>query len=126
MSGKKFPDKETRYQNAIARLGGREPFCVICGFDDHPAALELAHVAGKNFHDDVAVLCSNCHRRQSDGEKDRGFRPQTYSPELESMGHYLLGLATFLGMLSKTLPDFGERLIEQAEKAEVEKPGEKQ
>lgn len=67
---KRYPDKDTRRERAYRRLGTRNPVCIGCGFAGQPEQMELAHIAPRGFHDNVGVLCRNCHGLQSDAEKD--------------------------------------------------------
>lgn len=53
----------------LRRLGGRNPACSSC-MEDDPRCLELHHIAGRKFSDDVVCLCRNCHRKLSDDQID--------------------------------------------------------
>ncbi len=107
------PEDERREQD-YKRLRTRNPVCVLCGYDKHPAALELAHIAPKGFHDDGAALCRNCHREISDGEKDYPYSPETNNTKMETIGRYLLALAEWFRGIASTLEGFGQWLLEQA------------
>ena len=111
----KYQDEETRREKDYRRLRTRNPICVGCGYSDHPAALELAHIAPREFHDDGVVLCSNCHRAQSDTEKDYSYSPQSDNPEMETIGRYLLALSEFFQMMATRMSEFGHWLLEQSE-----------
>jgi hypothetical protein len=107
---------ETKRREAdFRRLRTRTPVCLSCGYSDHPAALEFAHIAPRKFHDDGGVLCSNCHREQSDQEKDFSYEPTTGNPRMEIIGRYLLAVAEWLKRIADTFISFGEWLLEQAE-----------
>lgn len=108
--------KEIRREKRLAYLGTNKPMCVACGYDKHPAALERAHIAPRGFYPETALLCRNCHREQSDAEKDHAYRPETPNPTLETIGHYLLGLAEFLKLIARTLETFGLWLIDCAKR----------
>lgn len=107
--------EEVRREKDYRRLRTRNPVCLSCGYSDHPAALELAHIAPRKFHDDGGVLCSNCHREQSDTEKDFSYAPVTGNPMMETIGRYLLALSEWLSRIGATLAQFGQWLLEQAE-----------
>ena len=111
----KYQESDKRLAKAYRRLGTHNPICVGCGFSGSPHALELAHVAPRAFHDDVGILCSNCHRAQSDSEKDYPYQPQSDNPLMETIGRYLLRVSEFLQMIAKRLSEFGHWLLEQSE-----------
>ena len=106
---------DKRREADYRRLRTRTPICLSCGYSDHPAAMEFAHIAPRKFHDDGGVLCANCHREQSDTEKDYSYSPVTHNPMMETIGRYLLALAEWLKRIGGTLAEFGEWLLEQAE-----------
>ncbi|WBQ14214.1 hypothetical protein L2D00_05900 [Hyphomonadaceae bacterium BL14] len=107
--------EEERREKDFRRLRTRNPICLACGYADHPAAMEFAHIAPRKFHDDGGVLCSNCHREQSDTEKDFSYAPVTKNPPMEIIGRYLLALSEWLTRIGGTLAEFGRWLLEQAE-----------
>jgi hypothetical protein len=47
----------------------RGKFCIVC-LEKDPRCLELHHIAGRQFADEVVVVCCNCHRKLSDMQKD--------------------------------------------------------
>ena len=108
------PDIETRREKDYRRLRTRDPICVGCGYSRHPAAMELAHITRKKFHDDAAVLCSTCHREQSDSEKDYSYAPQTSNPQMDTIGRYLIALSEYFQMIARTTAEFGRWLLEQS------------
>ncbi len=69
MTTKEKPDFEDRLERRYRKLDTRNPACVCCGHND-PFALELHHIAGCKHHDDLAIVCRNCHRRLSDNQLD--------------------------------------------------------
>lgn len=106
---------ELRREKDYRRLRTRTPICLHCGYCNHPAAMELAHIAPRKFHDDAGVLCSNCHREMSDPEKDLSYAPQSINPEMETIGRYLLALSEWFIRIAETIAAFGRWLMEQAE-----------
>lgn len=102
-------DKYARLERRLAKLGTRNPVCIVCG-EDNPFCLEDHHIAGRHHHDDTARLCLNCHRKETERQKNRpgAFEPAEYPV---SIGHYLCGLADLFMMIAATLQRFGEWLI---------------
>ena len=95
-------NRERRKQRALERLGSNNPRCVVCGYDD-PLALELHHIAGRAFGDEMVPVCRNCHRRLSDYQKDHSLGQAKPPSEIEPIRHFLLGLADLFEMLVKRL-----------------------
>jgi hypothetical protein len=108
-------DEEDRRQQRLRRLGPENPICVGCGEPD-PAVLELHHIAGRKYDDDLAIVCANCHRRLSDKQLDHASsrRRQPTKNHLATTGHYLLGLAWLFVMIGETLRKLGARLIAES------------
>jgi len=102
-------NRERRKQRALERLGSKNPRCVVCGFDD-PLALELHHIVGRGFGDEVVPVCRNCHRRLSDWQKDHSIGPAKPDSDLEPIRRFLLGLADLFEMLVKRLREFATKL----------------
>ena len=123
------PDKEAelqrerRRQRAIERLGNDNPACAACGEND-PLTLELHHVAGRAFDAATVILCRNCHRKLSDAQKDHPNRISEPPDPLESVGHFLHGLAEMFELIVQKLREFAAQLIERADEngANVEPP----
>jgi len=111
---KAHPDKTDRLEQQYRRLGRRDPACLACGESD-PFCLELHHLAGHKHHDDLGIVCRNCHRKLSDEQNDHVAGTNS-EPEgvLTIIGHYLLGLADFLLMIVNALRNFGKQLLVQA------------
>lgn len=105
--------KEARRRQAHERLGSANYRCVICG-EGNPHCLELHHVAGRKFGNELAPICRNCHSKLSDDQKGHP-RPIGDDPGLlELIGHYLLGFADMLVLAAERLKEFGRMLIEKA------------
>jgi hypothetical protein len=105
------PDIERRRQAAYGRLGSTDPACVVCGESDW-RCLELHHVAGRAFDDLGAILCRNCHRKQSDPSANA--RGPHDPPVIERAGRLMLGLAAFLAELVARLRSYGTELVAAA------------
>jgi hypothetical protein len=103
-------DKERRKQKRLETLGENNPACVICG-ENNPHCLELHHIAGRAYDDDMVIVCRNCHRKLSDDQKDH---PQVINKApvtTEIIGHFLLGLADLFLQLVNRLREFAQALI---------------
>ncbi len=106
--------REARQQKALERLGTTDPRCVECGVTDW-RCLERHHIAGRAYGEETVILCRNCHRKQSDSQKDHAPRvSEDEPPLLERIGHWLLGLADFFEELVKRMREYGRALIEAA------------
>ncbi len=106
---------EDRLEQQYRRLGTRQPVCVECAEAD-PFCLELHHIAGRKHHDDVSIVCRNCHRKLTDQQHDHV--PHTTAEpngELATIGRYLLGLCDLLAMIVETLRNFGKWLISESQ-----------
>lgn len=111
---KTYPDRDTRLEQKYRKLGTRDPICAGCGYRNSPFAFEQAHVVPRRYGDETVLLCRNCHREQSDGEKDYPYEPTTPNPKMETIGRYLVAVADFLKMIAGTLADYGLWLMNQA------------
>tara|TARA_R110002020_G_scaffold474461_1_gene705988 strand:- start:43772 stop:44149 length:378 start_codon:yes stop_codon:yes gene_type:complete len=107
--------EELRRERDYERLRTRNPICLTCGYDKHPAALELSHLVPHRFHDEGGPQCRNCHREFSDAEKDYPYAPQSINPQMETIGRYLLALAEWFKRIADTIAAFGAWLLQQAE-----------
>lgn len=107
-------DKETRKQKRLEKLGGNNPVCTICG-ENNPHTLELHHIAGQAYDDELVPVCRNCHRKLSDDQKDHPKQIGKPPTNFEAIGHLLLGLADFLALLVEKLRECGRFLIQAAQ-----------
>lgn len=106
-------NRAIRLERAHERLGTNAPQCIHCG-ENYAHCLEEHHIAGRAMHDDVVIMCRNCHRKLSDAQKDHP-QPQSKSPHvLEVIGRYLLGVAELFRLIVERLDQFGRTLIELA------------
>lgn len=107
--------EELRREADYRRLKSRRPICLHCGFEQHSAALEFAHLIPSKFAVGAGgALCSNCHRIVSDKEKDMSFKPGTDDPDLETIGRYIDALGQWLERIAHTLQGFGAELLRRA------------
>lgn len=109
--------KERREQLRLEKLGTDNPVCGTCPERDW-RCLELHHVADYGRDDLTVIVCRNCHRKLSDDQKDHpAFNPNA-DPQLDRIGHFLLGLADLLKLIFERLYIFAHMLIERAALAE--------
>lgn len=103
-------DYDDRLEQRYRKLGTRYPICVGCGERD-PFCLERHHIAGRKHHEDLSLVCSNCHCKLSDRQRDY---PTTWlnpsSGDRAAVGFYLLGLCDLLSLVIGSLRKFGQRL----------------
>lgn len=107
----KTNDQEARKQKRLRQLGTDTPACVVCGHDRWNA-LELHHLSGQAYGDQLVIVCRNCHRELSD-PSDNSACPKNPS-QLEQIGHLLIGLAQFLILLANRLLEAGRTLLDAA------------
>lgn len=113
-----IPDtEEARLERAFRRLGTRHPSCVTCG-ENYPHALELHHIGEQAHHDDLSIVCRNCHRKLTDAQKDR-LAVRADNPTDEIIGRYLYGLADLFRMIADTLTQFARELLGLTDDEEV-------
>jgi hypothetical protein len=107
--------KERRRQKRLEAFGTDNPRCGVCGEDDD-RVLELHHPAGRKLDDAEVIHCRNCHRKVSDDQRDHPAVDTSADPLLNTVGHFLLGLADMLRIIVEKLREFGSQLIERASK----------
>lgn len=105
--------REQREQKRFERLGTDNPVCINCGEDDS-RCLEDHHLAGHSRDDFTIVLCRNCHRKRSDEQLDHPKYSSQNDPRLDTIGHFLLGIADAFRALADKLYEFGLMLVERA------------
>ena len=105
--------RERRKQARLDKLGTNDPHCAMCGESDW-RIIEQHHVADYGRDKTVVLLCRNCHRKVSDDQKDNPAPLACGEPMLETIGHFLLGLADMLRTIAPRLQAFGRWLIEYA------------
>ena len=107
-------DYEDHLEQLYRRLGTRQPICVGCAEAD-PFCLELHHIGREKYHDDVSIVCRNCHRKLT---VQQLYHVLPDTPELTGklvmIGHYLLGLSDQYTMTAKTLRSFGVLLLNKS------------
>jgi hypothetical protein len=102
--------RERRRQSALERLGTNDPRCIFCGEADW-RVLEKHHIAGQAYDDFTCIHCRNCHRKQSDRQKDHPGPTGAPLGLSEAVGRFLLGVADFFELLIEKLREFGNALI---------------
>ena len=104
-----------RLERQYQRLGTRTPLCVGCGYGN-PFCLELHHLGGQKHHQDVSIVCRNCHRELTNRQHDHPEQKEATSVSVpEAIGRYLLGLCDLLVLILNTLREFGRWLIESCQ-----------
>lgn len=101
-----------RQMRRLQQLGTGDPRCGVCGEDDW-RCMEQHHVAGRTHDDATVYLCSNCHKKVSDPQRDHPKAPPGSDPVLERIGRFLLGLADLLLLIVWKLIEFGQLLVTQ-------------
>ena len=109
---------DIRRQQATRRVGSNSS-CCVCGEND-PRCIELHHIAGQHFDDQLAPVCRNCHRKVTDDQKGHPAFDPNADPTLHAIGRFLLGLADLLRLAIEKLTTFGLALIERAAPEAVE------
>ena len=104
---------DIRRSQAEQRLGGQSQ-CAFCP-ETNPHCIELHHIAGQKYHDQLVSACRTCHRKLSDPQQDHPAQIGTPPSLLEAVGHYLLGLADMLRLVAESLVAFGQQLIGMAQ-----------
>jgi hypothetical protein len=105
--------REARKQRRLEALGTNKPRCGACGECDD-RTLEAHHVAARKNDPATVIVCRNCHRKVSDDQKDHPSFDPAADPLLQTIGHFLLGLADLLRLAVQKLTEFGHTLIERA------------
>ena len=106
--------RERRRQSALERLGVKNPACIYCGETD-PLILERHHIAGRAYDRSTVVLCRNHHRKLSDQQKDQPPKITEIPDGVESIAHFLEGLADLFELLVGKLREFAKLLFERAD-----------
>jgi len=104
---------ERRKQSRLEKLGTNNPICGTCGERDW-RCLERHHVADFGRDDATVNICRNCHRKVSDDQKDHPAYDPNADRMLDSIGHFLIGLADLLRLIIEKLVEFGHALIARA------------
>lgn len=97
-------DKEARFRKACERLGTDKPQCLLSG-ETNPHAIELHHIAGREFDDEIIPLSLNHHARVSDAQKDHPTKIPGCTNPLENVGQGLLGLGVLVAVTVEDHPD---------------------
>lgn len=105
--------RETRKQRRLEMLGTNEPRCGTCGYTCWQA-IEKHHPADYGRDDATVLICRNCHRVLSDDQKDHPAFDPAADKLLDTIGHFLIGLADMLRIIIDKLYEFGRALIERA------------
>ncbi len=102
-------DEDARRERAYEHLGSREPRCTICQEDDY-RTLEQHHIAGKANDDLMVILCSNCHKKQSDPTSNS--KALDNRTMVEKAAYFLLGIGAFFALLAERCLIYGHAILE--------------
>lgn len=121
--------KHERLRKAQERLGRTDAKCLLC-MTSNPHSLQLHHLAGREYADDVGPICNNHHARLSDAFRDHPTKIAGCTNSMEGVGHFLLGIAELalivredlgehplmdcLTLIETKLRAFGFQIIEMA------------
>lgn len=108
-----YGDADERERKACERLGTDKPKCIYCA-ETHPAVLELHHVAGRKFGDELVIVCRNHHRLLSDTQKDHPPQIIGCNDPHEYWAHLLLGIADLLALAIQFLRNVAANLLVHA------------
>ena len=104
-------DRDDRIEQQYRRLGKRDAICVCCSEPD-PFCLELHHIAGEKHHEDLSIVCRNCHRKLSNKQRDYPSEwLESSTGDRTVIGFYLLGLCDLLSLVIDSLRRFAQRLL---------------
>lgn len=105
--------REKRRRKHLERLGFPNARCFLCQEDDK-RCLQLDHNDGVEFSDIVWPICSNCHAKRTDLQKDHPWKDAMPTDELERSGRFVEGFADYLEMAVTRLREFGPILCAEA------------
>lgn len=109
----RLPSHERHMRRRLEQLGSNDPRCSTCGEADW-RTLELHHIASRSEDDMCAVVCRNCHRKLSDDQHGHPAKLPDTDAGIQSIAHFLLGLADMLALIVPKLREFGAKLAERA------------
>jgi hypothetical protein len=116
MSERRLRDIEEREQSRKHKIGTSNPRCAACGLDDW-RVIEEHHPDTRKRDTLVVLLCANDHRIVTDYQKDHPREQAGCDERLARMGKFLLGLADMLRIILDRLYEYGNELIERANRA---------
>jgi hypothetical protein len=112
-------DRQRRMERWFEKMGTREPRCPCCP-ETHFACFEGHHLAGRLYHPFIVWVCVNDHRKLTDMQKDHPMHHPDADPLLQSVAHFLYGLADLLELATVLddgggqLRNFADALLERA------------
>ena len=97
-------DRDSRERRHFERLGTDKPFCLLC---DCPwaCAIELHHIAQRQYYAEEIPLCAKHHKVASDRQYDHPGKIDGCINPAETVGHILLGLNDLVEIAADELPD---------------------
>lgn len=115
---KRDKDRERRRQRRNEAADSHNFVCVACGCTDVITA-EGHHIAGRLFDNHVEYFCANCHRRLTEARNSHPKASCKAPGKVECAGHYCLGFADIFALTVRMAEDFGNRLMQLADRSEV-------
>lgn len=106
-------DAEARQRKAYERLGTDSPKCIYCP-ETNPTVLELHHVAGRQYGNELVIVCRNHHRLLSNVQKDHPPKIIGCNDPHEYWAHLLLSIADLLVLAVEFLRDIASKLLAHA------------
>jgi hypothetical protein len=100
--------RERRRRNHLRRLGFNDPKCGICGCTK-VLCLRVDHLQGRQFGDDIWLVCANCHEERTDMQVNE--HPPVVNnlkTQLEISRRVILNAADSLELLCRWLRGVGE------------------
>jgi len=109
-----YGDAESRERKDHERLATENPKCIFCP-ESNPwpaAVLERHHIAGRQFGDELVIVCSNHHRLLSSAQKDHPPKIAGCNDPHEYWAHLLWGIADLLALAVEFLRKIAAKLFE--------------
>ena len=94
-------------------LGITNHVCPLCGEDD-VLSLIVEHPAGRAHDDTVLLICENCDAKRTADQRCDPPPSDNTRNVFEVIGRWLLSMASYFGLLTDKLRQFGEFLINLA------------
>lgn len=107
-------DREARMERRFQTLGTRTPRCPCCS-ESTWNCFQVHHIAQAKYMPDVTIIvCLNCHRKLSEMQEEHPMFDKNADPFLQSLVHFLLGLADMFELAIEKLREFASALMQRA------------
>jgi hypothetical protein len=101
--------REQRKQRRLATLGTPTPRC-LCG-ETFWACFEVHHLAGQAYDPATLPVCTNCHRKLTQDQKDRAPPPPETEEWRVRLYNILCGAADVLVLIASKLIEIARDLL---------------